>query len=276
MVLKLDFNSPDNLNYVDISFIHSGISQIRKAGESYLFQHYLNSETRPIQWVTRYNGDGSLQGLQTNSASSLSLIAAVIGNNAENLKVFASPGAWADLFMKRSASPDFSTDNVQITRMRIRVNYEYTPSLTNIKTLRVASESISKSPPIEVLTPDLKQRTHGQGTFLRSYASQTRVSLQAPSVYEQLKFQAWLENGQVVSMDPSIEVIMDRDKTILPQYAAETFAGLSELPVITLNGQTSSTRIFAAALDTQGNARQQFSVSEKFDIKAELHVSAEH
>jgi hypothetical protein len=120
-VLQLDFNSPDNLNYVDISFIHSGISQIRKAGESYLFQHYLNSDTRPIQWTTRYNGDGSLQGLQTNSASSLSLIAAVIGNNAENLKIFASPGAWADLFVKRTASPDFSTDAVQITRMRIRV-----------------------------------------------------------------------------------------------------------------------------------------------------------
>ena len=275
-VIDLDFSSPDNLNYVDIKFIHSGVSQIRKAGESYLFQHYLNSDTRPIQWTTRYNGDGSLQGLQTNSASSLSLIAAVIGNNADNLKIFASPGAWADLFVKRSASPDFSTDTVQISRMRIRVNYEYTPSLTNIKTLRVAAESISKAPPIEVMTPDLKNRTDGQGDFLRSYASQTLVALKAPLRYEQLKFQAWLENGSVVSTEPSVEVIMDRDKTILPRYTAEGSNGLSELPVITTNGKASSTRIYAAAFDTTGNARQKFDNNEKFDIETELHVSEKH
>ena len=275
-VIELDFNSPNNLNYVDISFIHSGISQIRKEGESYLFQHYLNSDTRPIQWITRYNGDGSLQGLQSNSASSLSLIAAVIGNNAENLKIFASPGAWADLFVKRSASPDFSTDTVQISRMRIRVNYEYTPSLTNIKTLRVVADSISKAPPIEVLTADLKDRTNGQGNFLRSYATLTQVTLKAPTRYEQLKFQAWLENGVVVSTDPSVQVTMDRDKTILPRYTAEGLGGLSELPVVSISGQPSSTRIYATAFDTLGNAKQQFGVSEKFDIKAELHVSAEY
>ncbi len=170
----MDFSTPDRLNYVDISFIHSGVSHIRKSGETYLFQHYLNSETSPIQWITRYNGNGSLQGLQNNSESSRSLIAAVIGNNAENLKIFASPAAWADLVVRRSASPDLSANKVRITRMRVRVNYEYTPSVNNIKTLRVVAESISHAAPNEVLTKDLKNRTDGQGDFLRSYSSQDR------------------------------------------------------------------------------------------------------
>ncbi len=278
-VIELGFNSPDAINYVDISFVHSGVSQIRKAGETYLFQHYLNSDTRPIQWVTRYNGDSSLQGLQTNSESSKSLIAAVIGNNAENLKIFASPAVWADIIVKRSASPDFSTDNVQMTNMRFRVNYEYTPSLASIKTLRVAAESNSKAPPIEVQTPDLQKRTDGQGSFIRSYATQEVVTLKAPLQYQQLKFQGWLENGALVSTDTTIDVLMDRDKTILPRYIAEGFeslAQLTELSVITLNGEASSTLIYAAALDTSGISAQQFGMNESFDIIAELHVSAEH
>lgn len=272
-VLELEFSSLDNLNYVDISFIHSGISQIRKEGESYLFQQYLNSDTRPIQWITRYNDNGSKQGLQTDSLSSRSLIAAVIGNNAENLEIFASPGAWADLFVRRTASPDFSTDNVQINCLRIKVNYEYTPSLNNIKTLSVAAELISKAPPaysappIEVLTADLKNRTDGQGNFLRSYASQERVSLKAPVNYEQLKFLAWLENGVVVSENPQVEIIMDRDKTVLPRYIGQGFGSLREFPVVNLDGQASSTRFYAAALDSLGSTRSHWELMRNLILK---------
>ncbi len=274
-VIELNFNGVDNLNYVDISFAHSGMSHIRKGGESYLFQHYLNSDTRPIQWVTRYNGDGSLQGLQTNSESSRSLIAAVIGNNAENLKIFASPAAWADIFVKRSASPDISTGNVQLAKMRFRVNYEYTPSKNNISTLRVAVESVFQTAPIEVLTADMQQRTDGQGSFLRSYAKQTRVTLVAPLQFEQLTFEGWYENGQLVTTEARFETIMDSDKTVLPRFLATGSDKLMGLSARTITGESSSTRFYVGTLDGQGNYKQEFALNDSIDIIAKMEVNDE-
>ncbi len=278
-VIDMQFSNSGTLNYVDISFKHDGISQIRKAGESYLFQHYLNSETSPIQWITRYNGNGTLQGLQNNSSSSRSLIASIIGENAANLNIFASPGAWADLTVVRTASPTSSAQGVQISGMRIRVNYEYTATENNVKTLHVAAESMTQAPPITVLTPDVKQRSNGQGNFLRSYPLQTSVALSAPLQYGQLKFEGWQENGQLVSTEPVFNVNMNSDKTVLPVYTSTLAIGgndLTPLASATIFGGSSASRFYAGAKNNQGNYQTQFVSNEPVDIVARMDIGAEY
>ncbi len=104
------------------------------------------------------------------------------------------------------------------------------------------------------------------------------MSLKVPNGYQRLRFQGWLENGELVSNDPLIEVNMDSDKTLLPLYTAKGFESLNKLQELSagsLTGKASTTRIYAGVIDNLGTAGRQFSKKEIIDIKAEFHVSAQ-
>jgi hypothetical protein len=85
---------------VDIDFVHSGVSELTRDGQTYVFNHFRNGnpDDNPIKWKFKVNlVNGSIQASKPSFASQ-SLLTTLLGQGGSlNIQRFSRPGASADL-----------------------------------------------------------------------------------------------------------------------------------------------------------------------------------
>ncbi len=212
-VQEVQFENLNNghLNYMDICFIHSGISKLRKNGETWLFRHYNDRATGLIEWRNRYD-DGNVSLLPLSAASN-SLLGSLIGNDNPDLLLYSRPGAWADLTLMSESTGSAIT---RITSMKVVVKYDFTDQPFNLKTVKLIKGLDGIESLIKLQHIDKTGRHDGRGEFLRSFDHGEEVTLEAPLKVGNYQFERWA--GSKNSNSNVLSVKMDRNATLLPVY----------------------------------------------------------
>ncbi len=212
--VQFDNLNNGNLNYMDICFVHSGISKLRKNGETWLFRHYNDRASGLIEWRNRYD-DGNISLLPLSAASN-SLLGSLIGNDNPNLLLYSRPGAWADLTLTSESTGSAIT---RITSMKVVVKYDFTNQPFNLKTLKLIKGLDGIESFIKLQQIDKTGRHDGRGEFLRSFVHGEDVTLEAPEKVGNYQFERWI--GSKNSTNNIVTVKMDRNYTLLPVYRQE-------------------------------------------------------
>ena len=214
-VREVEFDNLNNglLNYMDICFIHSGLSKLRKEGETYLFRHYNHRATGLIEWRNRYD-DGNISLLPLSAASN-SLLGSLIGNDNPDLLLYSRPGAWADLTLRKEST---GSALINITSMKVVVKYDFTDQNVFLKTLKLVTGDSAIEAEITIDTVDKSKsgRQNGRGEFLRSYDHGDQVKLTAPQTLGNYEFERWV--GGANSQENQVTVLMNRNLSVLPIY----------------------------------------------------------
>jgi hypothetical protein len=203
-------------NSVDLVFEHSGISELQKDGQSYLFRHDNQNTRSLIQWKTRYQFvNGTLTPSQP-SAASQSLIAALVPQAANVLK-YSRPAAYANLLLSldSSAEPDAV---VHLNQATVEVHYDYTQRSQFLKTLKILGGQNGLEVQVDIDKPDRNGRAMGRGAFERTYDVNTVVTLTAPATVGNLQFVHW-EGGSLANPTSLIQTVtLSGNVTLRPVY----------------------------------------------------------
>lgn len=212
-VVDVQFDNLNNgtLNYMDICFIHSGISKLRKNGETWLFRHYNDRAAGLIEWRNRYD-DGSVSLLPLSAASN-SLLASLIGNDNPDLLLYSRPGAWADITLRKEAT---GSAIVKINSIKVRVKYDFTDQPFNLQTIKLLTDGTGIESLIKIAQADRSGRQDGRGSFLRSFDHGSQVTLEAPMKIGNYQFDGWI--GEVTTNDPMVSLTMTKSALMLPLY----------------------------------------------------------
>jgi hypothetical protein len=158
--------------------------------------------------------------------------------------LYSRPGAWADIFVTRTFFDSTGRD-ILLNSVRLEMIYDFLPrnNLLGRRTLEIIPAGVELPPagqlaaaaveePIIVHTgmlplfivdkPDVDQRRHGRGAFLRTYQTQAGlVAITAPANYGEWQFHQWADRfGRPVvgASTPTIQVSMSNDAALMAQY----------------------------------------------------------
>jgi hypothetical protein len=190
--------APDT--YCDVTFIHTGISDLKKDGIPYIFRHYEeNKKSLPFWKSVVALGTSEERWKITDdseSRSERSLLAAVLGEDVSNLDRFVLPGAAAPITLKLNghigSAKDFA---MQPSSLSIYVEYEYrevtdSPQIS-LEVLSKGDERAELGIPVQIAPRDTRGLSSGLGTFTRSYTKGTPVIFSVPERYGEWKFLHW-------------------------------------------------------------------------------------
>ena len=110
---------------LDLRIKHSGLSRIWRNDEVHAFQHYNKQNKQPMMWTSRYQN-----GVITNhqlSASTKSLIHALLEDNDVDIMLFSRPSAWATLSISKTVKSDGNL-HIDVDDLLLRVTYDYVPA----------------------------------------------------------------------------------------------------------------------------------------------------
>lgn len=244
-------NLHPSLASVELFIQHSGLSNIRKDGKVYQFRHYSQGTRNLITWRPKYDvlAKRLLLGPVNPAPDSLLRSLAKVGN--DQLILYSSPSAWADLTIWRLVNNGgaifdlgFSNAPIRLTKVRLHVVYDYATRGTatprrNVEVLAVRAENklidtgIDPDAENRVLAPDFKisaadvnGRQDAQGRFLRIYTqnSPAAVTVTAPDRIGNLVFWKWTDNKMdVANSGPAITVTTATDRRLVAFYTP-TFA----------------------------------------------------
>ena len=152
--------------YMDLNMTHSGISQFRKDGKIYWFDHMSRSTTSPHTWGIRYDAvSGENTTIQPSAASS-SLLASILKNSG-NIMLFSRPSAWGDVTLSKKVHTSGGADIV-IDSLVLRLQYDFTRRPNSLRNIDITA-SDDMLPYIVCSAEDINGRTNGNGNLYRSY-----------------------------------------------------------------------------------------------------------
>ena len=126
---------------VQIDIRHSGISKLQSNGQTYKFWHANEGEdTSPFLWRSKIYTETEEIIQDKRSAAQASLIASLInktGVDTEKILLYTRPALWSDLIITKSGDEQY-----QITRLGLRVKYDYYSMPSTLVKLDVMSEGI--------------------------------------------------------------------------------------------------------------------------------------
>lgn len=203
--------------YMDLNLTHSGISQFRKDGQIYWFDHMSRTSTSPHTWGIRYDAVSKESTTIQPSAASSSLIASLIGTG-DNIMLFSRPSGWSDLALSKKVHTSGGADIV-IDSLVLRLQYDFTRRPNSIRNIDVtANENLL--PYIACSDEDINGRSNGNGNLYRSYALSTQpVKFTAIEQYGTYYFTNWTDkSGKVVSEKPELLVNKNKDQFYKANY----------------------------------------------------------
>ncbi len=202
---------------MDLNLTHSGISQFRKDGNLYWFDHMSRQSTSPHTWGMRYD---AVSGESTNiqpSAASRSLLSSIIGGT-NNLMLFSRPSAWSDISLRKNVHTAGGADIV-IDSLVLRLQYDFTRRPDNICNIDICAND-GLLPYTACSEIDINGRRDGRGHLYRSYkTSNQTVTFTAVDKYGVLSFVNWTDrSGKVVSDKLSLTVSKSKDQFYMANY----------------------------------------------------------
>lgn len=210
--------------YFDFRIEHAGVSRLQKKGQIYRFIHYtdIGRELNPLHWSRRYFGDG-VSVPHSPSDASISLLYSLLSSertstDVSNIMLYARPGAWADIMLKKIPR-DGTTVQMMIETVRLRVYYDYNLRHPSRRTLQVATEPKGIHPYFQVNQEDVLNRKDGLGEFYRTYASGQSATVTAPLRWGHYEFVKWTDGaGITLTTNPEVGVMLDSNRKRIAQY----------------------------------------------------------
>lgn len=203
--------------YMDLNLTHSGISQFRKNGQIYWFDHMSRTSTSPHTWGIRYDAVSNESTNIQPSAASASLLSTIIGNG-NNIMIFSRPSAWSDIALTKKVHTSGGGDIV-IDSLVLRLQYDFTRRPNSIRYIDVTA-SDDLLPYIACSAEDINGRTNGNGNLYRSYTMNSQpVTFTAIEQYGSYHFLNWTDrSGKVVSDKKELTVNRSKDQFYTANY----------------------------------------------------------
>ncbi|TKC12716.1 hypothetical protein FA048_03605 [Pedobacter polaris] len=112
--------NPVEFAELDLTIEHSGTSLLKKNDKDYLFRNAIGKNDRNF-WGARYSfQNGQISPFQPSSFQA-SLIYALLGQNAQNVNLFSTPGALSKFVINKS---ERGIDNSVITHLTLNITYD--------------------------------------------------------------------------------------------------------------------------------------------------------
>lgn len=202
---------------------HSGISQYRKDGQIYWFNHMSPKNDNPHFWRTTISfsdvAEETNPETHQNSVAISSLLSSILNNNIENVMLFSRPSVWSDITMSKQVQTD--GDDIVIDSLVLDLQFDYTlrrpnSNLRNIDI--VANEDLL--PYIACSEEDINGRTNGNGNLYRSYRMASKpVNFTAIDKYGTYYFKNWTDrSGKVISDKTDLTVSCQKDQFYIANY----------------------------------------------------------
>lgn len=184
--------------YMDLNMTHSGISQFRKDGQIYWFDHRSKSTTSPHTWGLRYDAVSKESTTIQPSAASSSLLASIL-KNSSNIMLFSRPAAWGDVTLSKKVHTSGGAD-VVIDSLVLRLQYDFTRRPNKLRNIDITTNE--GLPYIACSVEDVNGRSNGNGVLNRSYAiSNQPVTFTAVEQYGTYHFLNWTDRGGKIVSD---------------------------------------------------------------------------
>lgn len=203
--------------YMDLNMTHNGISQFRKDGQLYWFDHMSRTSTNPHTWGIRYDAVSNESTTIQPSAASSSLLSSIIGNGNQ-VMLFSRPSAWSDITLAKKVHTSGGADIV-IDSLVLRLQYDFTRRPNVIRNIDItANEDLL--PYIACSDEDINGRSNGNGNLYRSYRmSNQSVTFSAIDKYGTYHFLNWTDrSGKVVSNKQELTVSKIKDQFYTANY----------------------------------------------------------
>ena len=202
--------------YMDLNMTHSGISQFRKDGQVYWFDHRSRSTTSPHTWGLRYDAVSKESNTIEPSAASSSLLSSIIGNS--DIMLFSRPAAWGDITLSKKTHTSGGADIV-IDSLVLRLQYDFTRRPNKLRNIDITAND-NLLPYIACSVEDVNGRCNGNGNLNRSYTMSSQpVTFTAVEQYGTNYFVNWTDrSGKVVSDKLDLTVNRSKDQFYRANY----------------------------------------------------------
>lgn len=204
--------------YMDLNMTHSGISQFRKDGNMYWFDHMPRTGSSHHTWGTRYDAVSGKQTEIKPSAASTSLLYSILGSS-DNTMLFSRPSAWSDITVSKKVHTSWGAD-VIIDSLVIELQYDFTRRPNTIRNIDVCA-SDGLLPYIACSEEDINGRSDGTGHLMRSFrATGQPITYTATEKYASYYFKNWADRaGRVYSDKPELTISnRSRDQFYIANY----------------------------------------------------------
>lgn len=217
----LDKHVDGNIGYsgrMDIQLTHSGISQFRKDGNLYWFNHMSHTSENHHTWGMRYDAKTQkITNIQPSAASS-SLLYSLLKSNSDEIMLFSRPSAWSDITVSKSVQTPGGAD-ILIDSLMITLQYDFTYRPSNIRNIEVSANE-NLMPYFACSEEDLNGRSSGNGKLCRSFRNSSQsVTFTAINKYETYYFKNWTDqSGRIVSDKADLTVKKSTDQFYIANY----------------------------------------------------------
>lgn len=207
---------------LNLEMMHSGISQFRKDGHVYWFNHMSSKTTNPHFWRTKIDVFDLPEVLEPKtdkkSTAISSLFSTILNNNTENIMLFSRPSVWSDIIMSKQVLTDSECDIV-IDSLVLELQYDYTRRTMDNHNIDIGTVE-DLMPFIACSENDVNGRSGGNGLLYRSYStSSTPVTFTAIDRYGSYYFKNWTNRtGTVVSEKLDLTVNRMKDQYYRANY----------------------------------------------------------
>lgn len=203
--------------YMDLNLTHSGMSQFRKNGQLYWFDHMTRTSSSPHTWGVRYDAVSKESTNIQPSAASESLLSSIIGNGS-NIMLFSRPAAWSDIALTKKVHTSGGADIV-IDSLVLKLQYDFTRRPSNIRNIDITAND-ELLPYIACSEKDVNGRSNGTGNLYRSYNNSSQpVTFTAVDKYGAYYFVNWTDRaGKIVSDKINLTVSRTSDQFYRANY----------------------------------------------------------
>lgn len=203
--------------YMDLNMTHEGISQLRKDGQLYWFDHKSKSTTSPHTWGMRYDVVSQETTTIQPSAASSSLLYSILGDN-HDIMLFSRPSAWGDINLSKKIHTSGGADIV-VDSLVMKLQYDFTRRPGKLCNIDITTPG-DLLPYIACNAPDQNGRAEGNGNLYRSYIKNSQpVTFSAVEKYGNYYFVNWTDRGgKVVSDKADLTVTRSTDQFYFANY----------------------------------------------------------
>ena len=256
--------------YMTLNMAHSGISQFRKDGQIYWFNHMSRNTANPHTWGVRYYPNKQEIVPIQPSVASTSLLSYLLNNNNDKILLFSRPSAWSDIVLSKTQHQA----NIVIDQLMVRLDYDYTLRPNGNRNINIMTNE-GLLPYIACSEPDISGRSDGLGHLYRSYMmSNQSVTFSAIEEYGSYRFANWTDSrGIIVSNQPDLTVSRMTDQVYTANY--ERHVPVLDVPdTIRLrhNGGEYTVQVKNTGL---GDQEMEWSVSDSLSTWVHLKGAAE-
>lgn len=259
----------NNSTYMSLNMVHSGISQFRKNGKLYWFNHLSRNTMNPHTWGVMYYPSSNRTELIQPSGASKSLIYSLLGGNNDKIMLFSQPSAWSDVSVSKAQQ-----GNIVIDKLVLNLEYDFTRRSENYRNINIRI-SDDLYPYIACSVLDISECSDGVGQLYRTYPmSNQSVTFSAQEDYEAYHFINWTDNsGNIVSDKPDLTVQCMTDQVYIANY--ERWVPILEVPsTIKVSPQGGTHSVHVANIG-QGDVKMDWYVNDSLSSWVHLNDNAE-